>query len=887
MIAITIDGQALEIEPDATVLDAMTRLGIAVPALCHDDRLRPAGDCRLCMVEIDGAPHPMTACTTTVADGMRVTTRSAELLHFRETLLGWMAGKASPGDVERFPEKPLHRAMTEAGIAPAAAETPDAACDLSHPYIRVDMSRCVTCLRCVRICDEVQGQSVWHAVNRGADTHIVPDSGTTLGASTCVGCGACVDTCPTAALTDRRARPASARPTRTVCVYCGVGCEIEVATAGGRIVGARPAADAPVNKGHLCVKGRYAFGFEGADDRQLHPMLRNAAGGWRRASWDDALDRVAAELRRITDAHGPHAVGILGSARATNEDNYVAQKFARVAIGTHNVDSCARVCHTPTAAAMKAMLGTGAATNSFDDIERAATILVVGANPTDNHPVVGARIRQRAGRGGANLIVVDPRRTELAAVATIHLAPRPGTNIPLFNALAHVVVAEDLADGDFVHERVTEWDEFQAHVSGWTPERAAAICGVPADAIRAAARLYATATPSMCLHGLGVTEHVQGTEGVMTLVNLALITGNIGRPGTGINPLRGQNNVQGAAHMGCDPSILTGSVAIPERRGLFERVWGTTLSDVHGLNLLAMVDAAAAGDLKALWVVGYDIYLTLANEPATRRALERLELVVVQDLFLTETADAFGHVFLPATSVFEKDGTFMNAERRVQRVRAALPPAGEARHDWRILADVAARLGRGDAFAFTSAEDIWNEIRQVWPEGAGIDYRRLDERGLQWPCRDAADPGTTILHAASFARGRTAALRRIDYAPTTETTDAAFPFMLTTGRDLYQFNAGTMTMRTRNVELRPSDTIDVAPVDAERLGIGTGDRVRVRSRHGVAILPARVTDAVKPGEAFATFHVAATFLNRITGPRRDRITLAPEYKVTAVALEPA
>jgi formate dehydrogenase major subunit len=576
---------------------------------------------------------------------------------------------------------------------------------------------------------------------------------------------------------------------------------------------------------------------------------------------------------------------VLGSARGTNEENYLAQKFARVVIGTNNVDCCARVCHTPTAAAMKLMLGTGAATNSYNDIEKARTILVCGANATENHPIVGARIKQAALRG-VNLIIIDPRRIELTQYAAIHLQTRPGTNIPLLNAIACAIVEEQLFDRQFTTGRVAEWDQFCDFIKQFSPEKVEADCGVKADLIRKAARLYASAKPSMCFHGLGVTEHTQGTEGVMCLVNLALLTGNIGKPGTGINPLRGQNNVQGAAHMGCDPGILTGSVSLNDARSLFEIVWGASIPRKQGLNLLEMMDSAAAGKLKALWAIGYDIALTNANTSATEQALRSLDFVIVQDMFMNETARQFGSVFLPAASSFERDGTFMNAERRIQRVRKAIEPVGQSRSDWEIICAVAKAMGKGESFSYDSAQDIWNEIRTVWPAGRGITYERLDSGGLQWPCPDDGHSGTEVMHTESFPIGK-AALRRVPYRPSDEIVDEEFPLLLITGRTLYQFNAGTMTMRTANVKLRPVDLLDISSEDAKRLDLNDAECVRIRSRYGDAVLPIRITSTVKPGELFATFHTAEVFLNRVTSPHRDRYVKSPEYKVTAVSIENA
>jgi formate dehydrogenase major subunit len=887
MLRVTINGRSYELHEGATILDGLRGAGVEVPTLCHDDRIAPYGGCRLCIVSVEGAPRPVTACNTAATDGMVIETHTGELEQLRRTLLTLLARQYPLEAVRSHPDKQFHRYIREYGLEDECRGVFDEALlDPAHPYIRVEMSQCVYCYRCVRICDELQGQFVWRVWNRGDRTRILPDSATTLLDSSCVSCGACADTCPSGALEDKLALslgPAE-RWTRTTCPYCGTGCELNVGTSAGRIVSIKPVLDAPVSRGHLCSKGRYAFEFVHASDRMTEPLIRGGSG-WKTVTWNEAIEYTADRLRRIIDRYGPDSVGVLGSARATNEENYLAQKFARVVIATNNVDCCARVCHAPTAAAMKLMLGTGAATNSFDDIELTQTILVCGSNTTENHPIVGARIKQAA-LGGARLIVIDPRRIELAQYAAVHLQPRPGTNIPLLNSIAHTIVEECLYDGEFVRHRVADWESFREFISQWTPERAARIAGVPAALIREAARLYAANKPSMIFHGLGVTEHEQGTEGVMLLVNLALLTGNIGKRGAGVNPLRGQNNVQGSAHMGCEPSHLTGYVPIDGAREAFQQIWGAALPTSNGLNLMEMMDAAEAGRLKALWAIGYDILLTNANASATRRALESLELVIVQDLFLNETAREFGSVFLPATSSFEKSGTFMNAERRVQLVRKAMDPVGDSKPDWEIICMLARGMGRAEAFEFGSPEDIWQEVRQVWNAGAGLTYERLDHEGLQWPCPSEAHPGTAVLHTESFVAGQRAALRLVDYRLSAETIDDEFSFLLTTGRTLHQFNAGTMTMRTPNAELRSTDTLDISRFDAARLGIKDRALVRVRSRWGEAVLPARISDYVKPGELFATFHTPEVSLNRLTGANRDGYVNTPGYKVTAVRIDP-
>jgi len=886
MLHATINGKSYEFRENGTILEATRSLGIEVPTLCHDERLKPAGACRLCVVEVEGWSHPAISCHTQLIDGMVIQTETEALRAERKGVLSLLAHRYPKEALHQAPNKTFHGYLNLYGLLDEVSGPTDSRLiDDSHPYIHVDMNRCIYCYRCVRICEELQGQFVWQVWNRGAETRIVPDSGTNLRESSCVSCGACVDTCPTGALEDKTILSLGTPTawTKTTCAYCGTGCEMNVGTRDGAIVSIRPALEAPVSKGHLCVKGRYAYNYISATDRITEPLIREKAN-WTNVSWQEAIDFSAAELKRILSQYGPQSVGVLGSARATNEENYLAQKFARAVLGTNNVDCCARVCHAPTAAAMKMMLGTGAATNSLDDIESARTVLLCGTNTTENHPIVGARIKEQVLRG-ANLIVIDPRRTELCRYAHVHLALRPGTNIALLNALAHVIIAEQRFDQRFLRERVSEFDEFREFIAAWPPERAAAICGVDADLIRNAARFYASEKPSMCFHGLGVTEHTQGTDGVMTLVNLALLTGNLGKPGSGINPLRGQNNVQGSAHMGCEPDNLTGYVPLPENKALFESVWQAALPTEKGLNLMQMMDAAAQGRFKALWAIGYDVLLTNANTASTRRALGSMELVIVQDMFLNETARDYATVFLPVASAFEKDGTFMNGERRIQRVRKVIEPPGSTKSDWEIICDMARVMGKGDLFNYESAEGIWNEVRRVWKAGSGISYDRIDQAGIQWPCPLDDHPGTQILHGESFPIGKKAALRRIPYQATLEVATEEFPFLLTTGRTLYQFNAGTMTLRTYNKELYPADFLDMAPEDAERLELRDGEKVQLRSRYGNANLPVRINSNLKQRELFATFHTAEVFLNNVTSPYRDRYVLSPEYKVTAVRID--
>lgn len=884
-MVVTIDGREYEDPGGGTVLDVLRRHGIDVPTLCHDPRLAPSGGCRLCLVDIERFTHPMSACTTAIQANDVITTMSPGLTAERRAELTLLA--------RHFPvdggggDTVFHRYLMAYQVEPAGIPRDDERpVDSSHPLIRHDPALCIHCDRCVRICDELQAQHVWHVHFRGDARAIVADSGIALGDSSCVSCGACVDTCPSGALVDqhRWRSPSADRWVRTTCPYCGTGCELDAGMRGETLVDVRPAHDGLVSGGHLCVKGRYGFGFTHAQDRLVAPLLR-VGEGWRRVSWQEAIGFIADRIDALKTVYGPDALGFLGSARAPNEDNYVLQKFARVVVGTNNVDSCARVCHTPSAAALKSMLGTGAATNSFADIDRAHTVMVVGANPTENHPIVGARIKRAKARG-ARLVVIDPRRTELAALADLHVRPRPGTDIAVLNAMAHVILRDGLTDTRFLETRVDETEAFASFVAPWTPERAEDVSGVSASVIVRAARLYAGRGPAFMCHGLGATEHQQGTETVMALVNLALLTGNLGRPGSGVNPLRGQNNVQGAAHMGCDPGVLPGGVSANEHRARMGLAWGHELPTSKGLHQLAMMDAARAGALKALYVMGYDIALSNPHAQSTAEALSRLELVVVQDLFMNETARRFAHVVLPAASSFERGGTFMNGERRIQPLSPCIRPPGDALPDWRILATLADSLGWRQSFEFDSVEHIWNEIRDVWPEARGISYQRLlREGGLQWPCPSADHPGTSILHTESFAHGPRASLKRIELRPAQEIQTPDFPLMMMTGRTLAAFNAHTMTSRSATRVLHETDTVEISAQDAASFGVDDAADTMIVSRYGRATVRARISHSVVPGQVFATFHDPRVMLNATTSPHRDRFVGTPAYKVTAVRLE--
>jgi formate dehydrogenase alpha subunit len=747
--------------------------------------------------------------------------------------------------------------------------------DRSHAYLRFELDRCILCRRCVRACDEIQGQFVYAIEGRGAESRLAWGAGS-FAASACVSCGACVTSCPTGAImdSDREVAGDVTSTVLTTCGYCGVGCQLEVHLQTGGVSWIDGAERAP-NRRHLCVKGRYAHAFQKHRDRLTAPLIRRG-GVLVHASWDEAIALVAAKLLE----HRGKVAG-LSSSRSTNEENYLLQKWMRAGLGTNNVDCCARVCHAPSAAGLRVAFGTGAATNSFDDIERADIILVAGANVTVAHPVVGARIKEAVLRG-TKLVVIDPRRTELAAMADVHLQVRPGANVPLFNAMASVLVEEGLLDASFIEDRAEGWEEFQSFILRETPERWEHVTGVPGALVREAARLYGGARSPIILNGLGVTEHYQGSEAVMLLANLAILKGAVGREGVGVNPLRGQNNVQGAADMGCQPDLLTGYAAVDDdlARARFEAIWGRKVPSEPGLRIPEIYEAAVRGDVRALFILGEDVAQTDPDASSTKRALEALDFLVVQEIFLSETA-RLAHVVLPGASFLEKDGTFTSGERRIQRVRRALDPPGEARADWEILLDLMAATGCREAFRHPS--EVMEEIAGIAPAFAGVTYDRLDGAGLQWPVPSGDHPGTPTLHRESFPRGR-GKLSRVVYVPSPGLGDG---LILTTGRVLEHYNAGTMTRRTANLLLVGSDPLEIHPLDAEARGIADGDSVVVESTRGKAHAVAKVTERVPRGVVFLSFHFPETRTNAVTGGILDRVSACPEYKVTAVEVRRA
>jgi len=906
-VTLTIDGVEVSVPDGTSVMRAASLAGRDLPKLCATDSLEAWGSCRLCLVEIDGVKGTPASCTTPVRAGMRVVTDSDRLQRLRRGVMELYVSDhpldcltcAANGDCE-LQDAAGAVGLREVRYGMAGENHFDAAStapvDVSNPYFQYDPSKCIVCSRCVRACEEVQGTFALTIEGRGFDSRVsFGAAGDDAFGSDCVSCGACVQACPTATLVETSVveRGTPTRAVETTCAYCGVGCSFRAELQGDTVVRMVPSKTGGANEGHSCVKGRFAWGYATHRDRQLSPMVRESIDRpWRKVSWDEAIAFAADRLTGIRDRHGPGAIGGITSSRCTNEEVYVVQKMVRAAFGSNNVDTCARVCHSPTGYGLKQTFGTSAGTQDFRSVAKADVILVIGANPTDAHPVFASRMKRRI-REGAEVIVADPRRIDLVrsphVEAAHHLQLRPGTNVALMNAFAHVVATEGLVDEAFVAERCepedfARWRAFVSEPRN-APEALAETIGVPADAIRAAARLYATGGNAAIYYGLGVTEHSQGSTMVMAMANLAMATGNVGREGVGVNPLRGQNNVQGSCDMGSFPHELPGYRHVSDAavRAEFEADWGVRLDPEPGLRIPNMLAEAIDGTFRGLFVQGEDIAQSDPDTAHVEAALRAMECVVVQDLFLNETA-AFAHVFLPGTSFLEKDGTFTNAERRINRVRPAMREK-TGLSEWEAVCRLATAMGY--PMDYRSSAEIMDEIARLTPSFARVSHARLDREGsMQWPVTDAAPHGTPVMHVDGFVRGR-GRFVVTEYVPTPERATRRFPLILTTGRVLAQYNVGAQTRRTANGRWHAEDMLEIHPHDAQLRGIADGDLVSVASRKGATTLRAAISDRVPEGVVHTTFHHPLTGANVVTTDNSDWATECPEYKVTAVQVSPA
>ncbi len=895
-IDLEIDGLAVTVPEGTSIMRAAGLAGIDVPKLCATDSLAAFGSCRLCLVEIDGRRGTPASCTTPVEAGMRISTQTPRLAKLRRGVMELYISDhpldcltcAANGDCE-LQDMAGAVGLREVRYGYAGDNHLDAEKDESNPYFTFDGSKCIVCSRCVRACEETQGTFALTITGRGFGSKIAPGAGNFLG-SECVSCGACVQTCPTATLEEKTVISLGVprRSVITTCAYCGVGCSFKAEMRGDEVVRMVPYKDGGANEGHSCVKGRFAWGYATHKERVLTPMVRDAiTDPWRVVSWQEAISYTADHLRSIQARHGVGAIGGITSSRCTNEEVFAVQKMVRAAFGNNNVDTCARVCHSPTGFGLKQTFGTSAGTQDFKSVDSCDVIVVIGANPTEAHPVFASRMKRRI-RDGAKLIVIDPRRTEIVrsphVEADYHLQLQPGTNVAVVNAIAHVIVTEDLVDHEFVAERC-EPDDFAtwaAFISApeYSPEATEEITGVPAADLRAAARLYASGGNAAIYYGLGVTEHSQGSTMVMGIANLAMATGNIGRQGVGVNPLRGQNNVQGSCDMGSFPHEFPGyrHVSDDTVRHLFEETWGRPLDSEPGLRIPNMFDGAVEGTFKALYVQGEDIAQSDPNTHHVQAALASLDLCIVQDLFMNETAK-FAHVFLPGTSFLEKDGTFTNAERRINRVRPVMAPRN-GKQEWQVVCDLATAMGY--PMHYESSSEIMDEIASTTPTFAGVSFAKLDALGsVQWPCNEAAPLGTPIMHIGKFVRGK-GRFVETPFIPTDERTNRRYPLILTTGRILSQYNVGAQTRRTKNVAWHPEDLLEIHPYDAEERGVLEGGWVALASRSGETELRAHITDRVPQGVVYTTFHHPVTGANVVTTEHSDWATNCPEYKVTAV-----
>jgi formate dehydrogenase alpha subunit len=882
-VSLIIDGKQVTTRPGMTVLEAAREAGIYIPTLCYDPDLEPFGGCRLCIVEIEGMRGLPTACTTPAANGMVVKTSTPEVNQVRLNTVELILAD-HPTDCLtcvknqrcELQEVAAYLGITQRRFRRTATERP---VDTSNPFFNLDRNYCIRCQRCTRACDEITCINAIEIINRSYDSKVSTFGDKLIMESICKSCGECVVRCPVAALVPKNSViPIS--EVETTCPYCGVGCIMYLGIRDGSIVSVQGSRNSQTNTGRLCVKGRYGIAeFVHHPERLTAPLIRRE-GNLTQASWDEALELVTQKLA----SYPSDQVAVISSAKCTNEDNYIIQKFARAVLGTNNIDHCARLCHAPTVAGLAQTFGSGAMTNSNSDISDAACIFAIGTNTTETHPVIGFNVK-RAVRRGTKLIVANPRKIELVRFADIWLRHKPGSDVALLMAMMKVILDEGLHDPDFIEQRCENFDAFKQSLIKFDLAFAERVTGVPRNQIAEAARMYAQNSPAAILYAMGITQHSHGTDNVIATANLAMLTGNVGKPGSGVNPLRGQTNVQGACDIGALPDVYPGyqKVADPAIRKKFEAAWGSSLPATAGLTITEMIDGILQGKIKALYLIGENPILSEPDASHVSEALPKLEFFVAQDIYLTEAAE-LADVVLPGTSFAEKDGTFTNTERRVQRVRKAIKPIGNSRADWLITCQIAQRMG-DKGFDFEHPSQIMDEIARLTPSYGGISYEHLENGGLQWPCPTQEHPGTPILHSQQFTRGRGKFIP-LEYKPPMELPDDEYPLMLTTGRSLFHFHTGTMTRKVKGLNIfRGEEMVEINPEDASRFSIADGERVRVLSRRGQVTTRAKMTEVSPPGVVFMTFHFAESPVNILTNPAVDPVSKIPELKVCAVRVE--
>ncbi|MFP3952877.1 MAG: formate dehydrogenase subunit alpha [Candidatus Acetothermia bacterium] len=892
LVEIEINGEKLTGDKGSTILEIAQENGIEIPTLCHMDQLEPTGACRMCFVELVDSGEMVTSCTHPAEDGMKVETDNDRIHRSRKLNLELLLSNntevldCDSGETRCEFSKLLKEYNVE--FEDYGGEKREHEKIDDNPFFELDHDKCILCGRCVRACEELRGRSAIDFVGRGFQTKVSPPLDRSLTEGTCQFCGQCVDSCPTGALTSKmridKGDPTEVDKTSTVCTYCGVGCRMNVYTRDGEVVDVSPDPEAPANDIRICSKGRFGFDFVNRDDRLKEPLIKEG-GKFREASWGEALDLVSEKLTEIKEASGNNAIAGLSSATCTNEENFLFQKFMRATIGTNSVDHCARLCHASTVAGLVRAFGSGAMTNSIGEIKDADTVLITGSNTTESHPIIGLEVK-KAVQNGADLIVVDPREIDIAKEdAKLYLRQNSGSDVAWIMGMINVIIEEGLWDEEFVEKRTENFEEMREAAQEFTPDRVEELTGINQDELREAARLYANADRATILFAMGITQHSHGTDNVLAIANLAMVTGNVGKESTGVNPLRGQNNVQGACDLGALPNVYSGyqNVNVEENQKKFEELWGVDLDPEPGLTVVEMIREAERGDVKGMYIMGENPMVSDPDLGHVEKGLENLDFLVVQDIFMTETAE-YADVVLPAASFLETSGTFTNTERRVQRFDRALEPKGNSKPDWQIISQISTRMGY--PMEYGSVDEVTDEIADVTPIYTGITADRIDNKeGLQWPCITGDCTGTKYLHKGEFSRGL-GKFHALHYREPAELPDGDYPFTLTTGRMYYHFHTRSMTGRSKGLDdLVPEAYMEINPADAEVLEVETGDLVEVSSRRGRIEIKARISDRVPSETVFIPFHFAEAAANRLTNSVLDPIAKIPELKVSAVNLE--